>query len=161
MAAETVFDQPKWFYWQCVINEVLNKKDANYRFLFTNLRALHIAPESLMTLHEKESPRYSSKVIPRFYLGDEYPNVYLTKREATCAYYLALGRNIREIALEILLSVRTVEFYIKNIKRKMRCKKRSQLVGLILDIGFLEIYETNLKNREEKLINIIESENSL
>lgn len=146
MSEETVFDQPKWFYWKSVVKEVLNKKDRNYRFIYTNLREQQSVVPEILTLEERESPAYLSKGMPRFYLGDQYPNIYLTGRESICAYYLAQGKNIREISVEILLSIRTVEFYIKNIKRKMRCKKRSQLVGLIVEMDFLTAYEKHLKN---------------
>lgn len=48
-----------------------------------------------------------------------YFNIYLTKREIKIILLLMAGNSLTEIALELNLSNRTIEFYIKNIKVKL------------------------------------------
>lgn len=55
----------------------------------------------------------------------------LTKRELDCAYHLVLGKTNKEIAIILGLSPRTVEEYTNNIKRKMNCKNKAELIATL------------------------------
>lgn len=45
-------------------------------------------------------------------------NIQLSKREIECLTYLSLGKSLKEIAIILNLSPRSVEFYLDNIKKK-------------------------------------------
>lgn len=72
------------------------------------------------------------------FLGKAFPTVYLTRRESQCCLLLLYGLTMRDIAQELELSARTVEYYLNNIKRKMGCYYRDQLVKKLLVSDFLE-----------------------
>lgn len=59
-------------------------------------------------------------------------NMNLTKRESECLYLLAKGLKTKEIARQIKLSPRTVEFYIDNMKKKLNCANRIELMAKAL-----------------------------
>ena len=73
----------------------------------------------------------------RIYLGDEYPEVYFTVREAELAQLLE-NYKYREIAKILKVSRRTIEYYCTNIKKKMRCRNKRELIYIIKHSGLLE-----------------------
>lgn len=96
-----------------------------------------------MTLGQRQY-RYHLPYKPRgprsfaVYLGERFPGVYLTKRETQCCLLLLQGYTMRGIGEELGLSARTIEFYLNNIKKKLNCKRRDQLVFKLLDSAFIE-----------------------
>ncbi|MAZ39859.1 MAG: hypothetical protein CMF49_07030 [Legionellales bacterium] len=63
-------------------------------------------------------------------LGILTPKKYhFSKRELQCIHLLAKGCSAYDIALELGLSKRTIEFYIRNIKTKMGVKKSTEIVA--------------------------------
>jgi len=55
----------------------------------------------------------------------------MTKRELDVAYHLVLGKTNKEIALILGISPRTVEEYTNNIKSKMNCKNKAELIATL------------------------------
>ena len=49
-----------------------------------------------------------------------------------CIYLLILGKTIKEIAYELDISPRTVEEYIKNLKRNFKCTSKSQILSRLI-----------------------------
>jgi DNA-binding CsgD family transcriptional regulator len=81
------------------------------------------------TLHQNgKSPRYP--------LGRQYPNLYLTFREAQCVIHMMRGKTMKETADALSLSPRTVEYYIKKIKEKLNCRSKQDILNKILDSNF-------------------------
>ena len=81
----------------------------------------------------------------QYWLGALYPSLYLTQREAECVYYLARGLTIAATAKKLDLSARTVEFYLKKVKEKMKIRKKSQLVERLHEIGYVELLVKQLE----------------
>ncbi|HEY8659547.1 MAG TPA: LuxR C-terminal-related transcriptional regulator, partial [Hanamia sp.] len=52
----------------------------------------------------------------------------LTKRQEDCLFYLAQGFTIKKIAHTLSLSPRTIEHYLENIKVKLNCYSRDELI---------------------------------
>ncbi len=52
----------------------------------------------------------------------------LSPRESECLFFLIRGKTAKEISLKLGISTRTVENHIINLKYKMKCNNRSQIV---------------------------------
>jgi len=59
-------------------------------------------------------------------------NIHLTDRELQVVSYLIRGKSARETGEIIHLSQRTVEFYLNSVKSKLHCRKKSELIDLLL-----------------------------
>lgn len=77
--------------------------------------------------------------VERYYLSGELSHVYLTKREAQCLTALIDGMTAKEIGKFFDISFRTVENYLNDIKQKLSCRKRSDLVTTAHNVGFKPI----------------------
>ena len=64
--------------------------------------------------------------------------MYLTQREMECVQSLLKGNTLREAGLELELSSRTVEFYLKNIKKKMQVKKKNEVLAVIRGLSGID-----------------------
>jgi len=114
-------------YWQAVLKEVLNR-NSEEPFLFTNLR-----PEGGFI--RKKNGEFDNQKI--YKLGGEYGDLYLTQREVDCIVRIIQGKTIVKIATELALSPRTVEFYLRNVKSKLRCRTKAQLIEKIMQNNLL------------------------
>jgi DNA-binding CsgD family transcriptional regulator len=55
----------------------------------------------------------------------------LTEREIECAFYLSQGKSYKEIARIYEISPRTIEEHSYNIRKKLGCKTKSELISLL------------------------------
>lgn len=62
-----------------------------------------------------------------------------TKQETICASYYILQLSMKEIALRVSLSPRTVEEYINNIKIKLGCYSKSELIDRLLTLDIIDL----------------------
>jgi len=70
-------------------------------------------------------------------LSGKWSGTNLTFRQAECAYYLSRGKTNNEIASILHISHRTVEDYIKQLKVKLGCFKKSTLIERVISDGIL------------------------
>lgn len=56
----------------------------------------------------------------------------LSKRQSECLKFLLDGKSAKQTAAILNLSTRTVEFYIHNLKEKMQCRTKTELLGKII-----------------------------
>ncbi|MFZ9035663.1 MAG: response regulator transcription factor [Francisellaceae bacterium] len=59
----------------------------------------------------------------------------LSRREIDIARILLLGASAKEIGLRLHISYRTVESHINNLKQKLHCKRRSELIQCLYMLG--------------------------
>jgi DNA-binding CsgD family transcriptional regulator len=85
-----------------------------------------------------KKPPYVSRPLAAYGLGNEYGSVYLTRREAECMVLLLKGKTINGVASVLKLSPRTVEYYIKNMKSKLGCRTKFELVDLVYASEFMK-----------------------
>ena len=63
------------------------------------------------------------------YTLNNHQNKYeLTNREYECVFLLIRGKSAKEIGVLLSISPRTVESYIENIKNKMDCKNKAEIL---------------------------------
>lgn len=105
-------------YWQSILNQIQGQSSVLFPQLFTQ-----------KTKEQRDLRAY--------YLGEHYPDIYLTKREAECAFWIVQDYTIARAAIEMGLSARTVEFYVKNMKLKLRCASKKRLVQCLLETTLL------------------------
>jgi len=61
----------------------------------------------------------------------------LTDRQTECLLFLAKGMTIKQIAIKLALSPRTVEHYLESVKNKLDCHSRVELVAKALQLSFI------------------------
>lgn len=125
-------------YWNSLLHAVVDKKNRTH-FLDEVSESLSDGHDQFGVKAEKEIKK--PRDIRWYYLGETYPNVYLTKREAECMFWIVQEYTISETAYQIDLSPRTVEFYVKNMKLKLNCANKKQLVRKVLQTTLLQQLE--------------------
>ena len=86
---------------------------------------------------DKKNPSALKKSQRRYYLGDPYPTVYFSVREAQCVALDFENKTNLEIANVLNISARTVEFYFNNIKAKLDIKNKQQIIERIKNTDFI------------------------
>lgn len=61
-------------------------------------------------------------------------STFLSVRQQQCANLLLQGMTAKQIAKELNLSGRTIEHYIENLKKKLQCKNKAQLLCKLLHL---------------------------
>lgn len=143
-------------YWNQILSEVLNKHDPRHATKFTNVRE-YVQPEVTPV---RKAPSAPKKRIPKgvvqkktricgetkkYTLGEKFQGIYFTRREAQVALYCVRGKSTVQIAALLKLSRRTVEFYINNMKIKLNCRFKSELITTILQSDFLSLLDAPMK----------------
>lgn len=128
-------------YWEAVLHEVLNKDKETTEFRYTNLGDLRKINNktSQKSIHNNKNRKKQMRKI--YYLGKKYDGLYLTHQEGECMNLLLQGHTIVSAAKDLNLSPRTVEFYVKNMKLKLSCATKKELVTKIADTEFLKNYQ--------------------
>ncbi len=78
----------------------------------------------------------------RYYLDDEQQEDYLTRQEARCMVCFLRGMTVKATADMLELSPRTVEYYVNNMKKRLSCSSKYDLVRLVIESKFP--YNVNL-----------------
>lgn len=80
----------------------------------------------------------------RLELGDIFGNEYLTLREVEVLKYVILGYTAKRIALKLNISFRTVETYIANLKFKLRCNTKAEIIERVIKMKLVELLSIQL-----------------
>jgi len=72
-------------------------------------------------------------------LIDQFSCEALTAREGEILFYLLHGLSCREIATKLHLSIRTVEVHTLNIKCKLNCNSKNQLIDFAISNGLINV----------------------
>lgn len=123
-------------YWRSVLEEVLNKENDEYFFRYTIQGQLH-EPESQYADDDNDVVEKEKRDLRTYYLGEQYPGIYFTKREAESIFWISQGNTIVKTAAIMGLSPRTVEFYVKNMKAKTNCASKKRLIEKVLKTNLL------------------------
>lgn len=72
-------------------------------------------------------------------IGSYGQNVNLTKREIQCAVYFLHGLSAKESARHLGITDRTVESYLKAIRKKLHCGNKAEFIKVLLENGITYI----------------------
>lgn len=67
------------------------------------------------------------------------PTAALTAREQECLQLLAYGLSFKQIASRVNISTRTVRFHFENIKHKLGCINRFDIIDKAVELGLLQV----------------------
>lgn len=87
-----------------------------------------------------EAEDISNKLFPSLFKKEIFMHQtsgLLSSRETECAQLVLLGYSYKHIANKLNLSARTVEFYVQNMKEKLNCANKQQLIDKLLQLGYL------------------------
>jgi DNA-binding CsgD family transcriptional regulator len=87
-------------------------------------------PDSFVIPTSNHDDQSASKRLP---LSGKWQDIFLTFRQAQCAYLLCQGKISNEIANFLQISIRTAEDHIKQLKLKLGCFKKSVLIDILLN----------------------------
>ncbi len=73
--------------------------------------------------------------INQYLAANQNKNSYLTKREFICLIYLAKSKTAKEMANILNISPKTVESYIKILRIKLGCYKKSELIEVFFKLA--------------------------
>ena len=77
----------------------------------------------------------------KYYLGKQFPEIYLTQREAECVYWVMKGLTNKQTADKMELSSRTIDYYLRNVRTKLNCYSKAHLIRVLDKACFLSEIE--------------------
>lgn len=83
-----------------------------------------------------------------YLLNDNYFNDNLTPRETECLFFILRGKSSKAIAKILNLSVKTIEYYTEQLKYKIDCANKSELIEKSLSKGYLNILPKSFINNQ-------------
>jgi DNA-binding CsgD family transcriptional regulator len=75
----------------------------------------------------------------QLYFSSVYCSESLTKRETDVLKCLLQGFSAKKIGLSLGISNRTAESYLNNIKLKLGCNKKSDIISICFSIGVFKL----------------------
>lgn len=88
--------------------------------------------------------RYKECTCQASYLIEAGYNKDFSQKENEILFFLARGKTSSDIAKILCRSKRTIETHIENIKFKLKCKKKSDLIEKAIELGYLGILPKHL-----------------
>lgn len=124
--------------WEDVVEEVVKRK-ANGK----KAGLLSDDGEAVSYTKARKNKLPEKRVLAVYKLGAKYGDMYFTKREAECMVWLLRGKTINSVAAILELSPRTVEYYLKNMKTKVGCRTKFELIDLVYASEFAKNVDFN------------------
>tara|TARA_R110000868_G_scaffold410505_4_gene698895 strand:- start:144359 stop:145027 length:669 start_codon:yes stop_codon:yes gene_type:complete len=82
---------------------------------------------------------------PVFYQLTTHDSEYdLSNRELECLFYLLRGHTAKMIANKLQLSPKTVEYYTEQLKNKLDCTTKPELIEKAIEMGFMFNFPINI-----------------
>lgn len=86
----------------------------------------------------------------KYDLGKDFPDVYLTRREAECTLLLVNHYTHMQIAEHLNISVYSVQFILKQLYAKVNIQTEDELINIILDTQLLARLDFTIEDLCEK-----------
>lgn len=108
--------------------------DKDNKLAGTVFQCLELGVERVTKLYQFLA--YNGK--PAFYeIGGRYVDYQLSIRESECLFYLLRGFTAKGIAKMLTLSPKTIEYYIEQLKIKLKCNNKVELIEKAIHLGFV------------------------
>ncbi|OAI46511.1 hypothetical protein AYO45_01840 [Gammaproteobacteria bacterium SCGC AG-212-F23] len=75
----------------------------------------------------------------QYIVSDDFCQFNLTKREIHCLFHLVRGKTANDIANILFISKRTAEKHVDNIKTKLKCNTKSEIIAKAIENGFVHL----------------------
>lgn len=131
---------PKFSIWDDILKEIARRKSNGQKANLFSEKELSVKEVKQKINLTKKTDEVGFVKVKRLLenqssvrcsLGSKYNNRYFTRRETECMICLIEGKTFKVIASALKISIRTVEYYIKNMKKKVNCRTRYELIDLI------------------------------
>lgn len=122
-------------YFKSVASPLIKKADHSRMTLPTLLKPFYKEVLTYSDINATDTLNFISNMVShvKLELCIDKKIVKLSRRETECIIYLTSGLSIKEVARKLLLSPRTVETYIGNVKNKLKCDKINQIFDVLFD----------------------------
>lgn len=121
-------------YWKELLQNIINKDKINKNKQApktqTAISVLKDNPASATKTRTIKKNRRSTRTTYIF-VGQANNSTKITVREADCLLHFAKGKTISGTAKALNLSPRTVEYYLRNMKSKLKCYSKAELIEKI------------------------------
>lgn len=97
-----------------------------------------IAMRIVMDTNQLIEDRRLKRAISLF-ICDRYKGLGLSVRQSECLFYLIRGKTAKTIGDRLHLSPRTIESHIEDIKIKLNCHSKQELIGKAIHLGYTEL----------------------
>ena len=121
--------------WDDVVKEVLKRKASGEK---ANLFSCKDEEYEASYIKAKKKGLSKRNSFVRYRLGAKYGDTYLTKREADCMVSLLKTKTISCAAALLGVSVRTAEYHVNQMKAKIGCRTKVELVELVRASEFIK-----------------------
>lgn len=142
---KTIVSEDITMLWNDVVSEVLKRKASGRKTSILSEKECDVPRIKANTVSARKKPPSEKKALVAYVLGAKYGKMYFTKREAECMVFLLKGKTISKVAEALKLSPRTVEYYVKNMKNKIGCRTKFELIDLINASEFIKNIDANLR----------------
>ncbi|MCK4869952.1 MAG: helix-turn-helix transcriptional regulator [Gammaproteobacteria bacterium] len=126
-------------YWEKVLNEVANKSSTS-RSQFTSINCKAATTTKRRAYNNSLKTRRFKKEDAK---QEQEQEIRFTRRETECLVCFLQGKTASQTAEDLELSPRTVEFYVKNMRQKVGCGTKAELIRIVSDGDFIRLWEDN------------------
>ena len=81
--------------------------------------------------------KIAEQMVAHISIGNKQPHEMLSDREFQVMQFLANGKTVNEIALELILSTATVNTYRARVLHKLSMRNHAELTRYVIDAGIL------------------------
>ncbi len=74
----------------------------------------------------------------RYYLGEAFPGIYLSGRQAQCMAYFILGYSNARVAKLLNLSWRTIDAYVIDMRQKLHFFSKKTMIEKVKQTSFMQ-----------------------
>lgn len=122
-------------FWNKLLKEVMLCRNSGIK----SFSFIGVEENERRYISDKRRIKQLPRPVPKLYgLGPKYEGVRFSQREAECMVQLLKGKTVYKVAEAVHLSPRTIEYYLKNMKAKLGCRTKFELVELVADSDFLK-----------------------
>ncbi len=136
--------------WRVIFGKKYPLKDENENFLgivsqFDDITSFRMVEINRFLMSHKNKSVTNAAKDQYCYILDDYlnPNL-LSTRELECLFFMLRGKAIKTIAKILALSPRTVESYVEQIKSKLFCHNKEEMIEKAIHEGYLSVLPNTL-----------------